>query len=235
MSDGKTGVKIPKQGSEVIQIPLGRVNAFIIRGKRPVIVDTGYPGSAPAIIDRLTENGIDPQTVSLILITHGHTDHFGSAAELKKLTGAPVAIHKLDADALKKGQDPPLNPTGAIGRLLMPLLKRRGPAKAPPVKPDLLIEGELDLKKFGVNGKVIHTRGHTPGSVCVILPGGEVIIGDTIMNGIVRFRQPNYPLFAHDIKQLRESIKLILRQKPTRIFSGHGGPFDPKAVLHRFS
>jgi hydroxyacylglutathione hydrolase len=153
---------------------------------------------------------------------------------LKQLTGAPVAVHKLDAEALRKGQDPPVNPTGAIGRLLMPLLERRGPAKAPPVKPNILIEGEMDLKKFGVDGKIIHTPGHTPGSVSVILPNGEVIIGDLIMKGIFRWWQPNYPLVANDMAQLKEGIKLILRRKPAKIFSGHGDPFDPKAVQRRF-
>jgi glyoxylase-like metal-dependent hydrolase (beta-lactamase superfamily II) len=231
----KEEVKMPKQGSSVIQIPLGRANAFVIRGKRPVIVDTGYPGSAPAILDKLTENGIDPKSVSLILITHGHADHFGSATDLKKRTGAKVAIHRLDAEAARKGQDPPLNPTGAIGRLFMPMLKRRGPAKAPPVKPDILIGDKIDLSKFGVDGKIIHTPGHTAGSVSVILPGGEVIVGDSIMKGIFRWWQPNYPLFADNMAQLNESIKLILRKKPSKIYSGHGGPFNPKTVLRRFS
>src|SRR4030043_1045076 len=104
---------MPEQSVEIIQFPLGRANAFIVRGKRPIVVDTGYPGSAPAIIEKLKENGIDPKSVSLILITHGHADHFGNAAELKKLTGAPVAVHKLDAEALIKGEDAPPQPTRA--------------------------------------------------------------------------------------------------------------------------
>jgi len=226
---------MPKQSSEIIQFPLGRVNAFIVRGQRPIVIDTGYPGSAPAIIDKLKENGIDPKSVALILITHGHADHFGSAAELKKQTGAPVAVHKLDADALIKGQDPPLKPTGAIGRLFMKMIEKRGPAKAQPVKPDILIENDLDLSKFGVEGTVIHTPGHTPGSLAVILDGGRIIVGDTIMRGIVRFWQPHYPLFADNMFQLKESIKTILRRKPSKIFSGHGGPFNPRTVLRRFS
>jgi glyoxylase-like metal-dependent hydrolase (beta-lactamase superfamily II) len=230
----KEEVEMPEQGSAVIQIPLGRANAFIIRGKRPVIVDTGYPGSAPAIIDKLTENGIDPKSVSLILITHGHADHFGSAADLRERTGAKVAIHKLDAEAARKGQDPPLSPTGAIGRLFISLMARRDPAKAPSFEPDILIEGEMDLKKFGIEGKIIHTPGHTPGSISVILPGGEVIVGDLIMRGTFRWWQPNYPLFADNMAQLNESIQLILRRKPSKIFCGHGGPFAPKAIQRRF-
>ena len=117
----------------------------------------------------------------------------------------------------------------------MTILTCRGPAKAPPVKPDILIEDELDLKKFGVEGRVIHTPGHTHGSVSVILPGGEIIVGDTIMRGMLRWWQPHYPLFADDMPQLKKSIRLILRQKPTKIFSGHGGPFDPNTVQRKFA
>jgi hydroxyacylglutathione hydrolase len=224
-----------QQGSMVIQISLGWANAFVIQGKRPVLVDTGYPGSAPAIMDKLHENGVDPGWLSLILITHGHSDHFGSAAEIKKQTGAPIAVHKLDAEALIKGQDPSLKPTGFIGRMFLPLLERRGPATAPPLKPDIIIEGELDLSKFGVDGKVIHTPGHTPGSLSVILPNGEFIVGDLIMRGMLRFWQPNYPLFADDMSQLNKSIKLILRKKPTKIYCTHGGIFTAEDVQRRFS
>ena len=75
----------------------------------------------------------------------------------------------------------------------------RGPTTAPPVKPDIITESELDLSKFGVEGKAINTPGHTAGSLVVILPGGKIIAGDTIMRGIIRFWQPNYPLFADDM------------------------------------
>ena len=93
----------------------------------------------------------------------------------------------------------------------------------------------MDLSKFGVDGKVIHTPGHTPGSLSVILPGGEVIVGDTIMRGMLRWWQPHYPLFVDDMTQLNKSLQLILLRKPTKIFCGHGGPFAPRAVQRRFS
>jgi hydroxyacylglutathione hydrolase len=226
--------KMQEKGSVVIPIPLGFVNAFVLRGSRPILVDTGLPGSETTIVKKLSQNGISPQEISLILITHGHADHFGSAAALKKLTGAPVAIHKLDAEFARKGIDPPVLPANTLGRLLMPLLARRGPAKAPPVEPDILIEGETSLGKYGVDGKVIPTPGHTPGSVSVLLPGGDVIIGDLVMRGILGGRSPDYPMVANDVGQLKESLRLIMRGSPTRIFSGHGGPFNPEAVRRRF-
>ncbi|MGD0353111.1 MAG: hypothetical protein ABSB38_06410 [Dehalococcoidia bacterium] len=80
-----------------------------------------------------------------------------------------------------------------------------------------------------------HNAGTYPGFLSVILPDGEFISGDLIMKGMVRFWQPNYPLFADNMEQLNKSIKLILRKKPSKIYCTHGGPFDPKAVLRRFS
>jgi glyoxylase-like metal-dependent hydrolase (beta-lactamase superfamily II) len=200
-----------------------------------VLVDTGFPGSAATIVEKLRENGIEPDWLSLIIITHGHSDHFGSAAELKKLTGAPVAVHKLDAEYLTEGHDPELRPTGFIGRMLIPAMKRRGPAKSPPVKPDILIGEELDLKKYGVDGKAVHTPGHTQGSLSVILLDGEFIVGDLIMRGMLRFWQPNYPLFADNMSQLNKSLKLVLSKNPDKIYCTHGGPFDSQAVQRRFS
>ena len=87
----------------VIPIKLGLVKSFIIKGDKAVIVDTGYPGNGERILDNLRKNGIEPSDVSLIIITHGHIDHYGSADELRKLTGAPVAMHRADAEYLKKG------------------------------------------------------------------------------------------------------------------------------------
>lgn len=220
--------------SVVIPIPLGNVNVYLLRGTRSIIVDTGYPGKAAAILEKLSENGIDPKEISLILLTHGHIDHYGSAVELKERTDAPVAIHCLDAEFLRKGLNPPLQPTGILGRLLLLFLALKGAAKVPPFEPDILIEGEMNLEAFSVDGKVIPTPGHTPGSVSITLSGGEVVVGDLLMGGI-RKSQPNYPLFADDIAQVRESIKLIMQLSPTRIYSGHGGPFDPEAILRKFS
>lgn len=64
-------------------------------------MDTGNPGRPDRILARLAECGVAPGDMRLILLTHGHVDHFGSAAELCERTGAPVAIHALDAEAVR--------------------------------------------------------------------------------------------------------------------------------------
>ncbi len=224
-----------EESSTVIPIQLSFVNAFALLGNRCVVVDTGYPRSEKTIIEKLAKNSIEPKDVSLILITHGHADHFGSAAALKSLTGAPVAIHRLDAEFARRGFDPPVYPGNVVGKLIMPFLAIKGPAKAPPVEPDILIEDEMSLGKFGVDGKVVSTPGHTAGSISVFSPGGDVIVGDLTVMGILGSKRPDYPMFADDIGQLRESVRLIMQASPARIFSGHGGPFAPEAVRRRFN
>ena len=140
-------------------------NVYLMRGEGgTVLVDTCYPGHAEKIMDRLAKAGVEAGDISLILLTHGHADHFGSAAELKRLTGAPVAVHEKDAENLRSGRNPQLTPTGLEGRLMKPMLKD----EAPPVEPDVTFGGEMSLEAYGVDARVIETPGHTVGPVSLV-------------------------------------------------------------------
>jgi hydroxyacylglutathione hydrolase len=218
----------------VIQINTGNItNVFLIRGRTGcILVDTGVPGKVDLVIGRLAKCGFAPGDVRLILITHGHTDHFGGAAALRELTGAPVAIHTLDAEAVRRGIHAPgsLQPTGSLAAFLVqfPALRElAAPDRAPAFEPDLLLDGERRLDEYGVAGRVIHTSGHTPGSVSVILDNGEAIVGDMVVNrwmGLLR--KPGLPLTTWDPERNRESIRQLLALSPRVVYTGHGGPFE---------
>ena len=125
---------------EVFSVRSSFVNAYIVRGERAIIIDTGFPGFGEKILARMEEHGIKPGDVSLILITHGHHDHYGSAAFLKEKTGAPVAIHKEDAGALRTGVNPPLYPVGVMGKVMEVISGMIKTPKALGIEPDILIE-----------------------------------------------------------------------------------------------
>jgi glyoxylase-like metal-dependent hydrolase (beta-lactamase superfamily II) len=220
----------------VIQINTGNfTNAFLIRGDEGcILVDAGNPGKADRILARLAECGVAPDDVRLILLTHGHVDHFGSAAALRERTGAPVAIHALDAGAVRQGIHQPdsLHPTHWLVALGMRIPGVAGPTRAPAFEPDFVFEDEWRLDEYGVAGQVLHTPGHTPGSVSVLLDSGEAIVGDVVMGQLMgMIRQPGPPIVAWDLERNRESVRQLAALSPRVVYVGHGGPFDDLSGL----
>jgi len=94
--------------SEVISITMGFSNLYIIRGSRVIIVDTGTNVTKEKYEELFALHKIDPCLVSLLVITHGHYDHFAGAAILKELTKAPVLCHRNAAKFLESGEKCPL-------------------------------------------------------------------------------------------------------------------------------
>lgn len=219
--------------SLVIPISLGIVSAFILKGNKPVLVDTGYRGTENEIIKQLTKIGVSLQDIAMIIITHGHNDHFGNAKVLRRLTGTKIAIHKLDAENLRKGINGQLCPIGWVGRLFTKFAAGDNKPKEIGVEPDILIEDVYSLEYLGIPGKVVHTPGHTPGSISIVLDNGEIIIGDLLTDFLHR-KKPSYPMFANDIGQLKKSIKMLMSYSPHTIFASHGGPFNPRSIKDKF-
>ena len=216
-------------------LPRNMLNSFILVGERPVLVDSGMPDSAPKILAALAREGFAPSDVSLILITHRHVDHIGSAAALKRATGAPVAVHTLDADGLRRGDGGPRPPTGWGGRLFD--LTGLPGASAEPCEPDIIIEGDFALDPYGVPGVVVlHTPGHTHGSVSALLPNGDVLAGDLaiggilFLGGIMRRGHARKPPFEDDPQMVRQSLLHLLGLGASRFYVGHGGPLTAAAV-----
>jgi glyoxylase-like metal-dependent hydrolase (beta-lactamase superfamily II) len=222
----------------VTQIILGGfTNAFVLRGDTGcILVDAGPPGRTKPILDHMTAHHSAPQGVRLIPIAHGHTDHFGGAAVLRKRTGAPVAIHALDAEAMRRGIHQPgsLRPTSRLVGMMMGvswLPTRVVPGRALAPEPDIVLETTSRLDRYGVKGEVIHTPGHTPGAVSVLLDTGQAVVGDMLMGQLAgALPGPGHPIAARDGARNTESIRQLLTRSPRFIYTGHGRPCEPKAV-----
>lgn len=218
-------------GPAVVQIRAGWVNVFLLRGERGnVLVDAGNPGQAERILALLARVGVTPEEVRLILITHGHVDHFGSAAALRRRTGAPVAIHALDAPALRQGVHQPdsLRPTSRLVGLLQRLPLQATASRAEGLEPDLIFDQEWRLDEYGVAARVLPTPGHTPGSVTVLLDSGEAVLGD-MLTGFLR--RPGPPIVAWNLERNQESLRSLLALSPHTLYVGHGGPL-PLSKAH---
>lgn len=224
---------VPPEGALVRQIPLGHANAFLIRGKRPVLVDTGLPGSAPKILAVIKEEGYNPWDLALIIITHAHIDHFGSAAAIAGATGAPVLASAGEADALARGESLPAKPASSLGKIMRLMIGKRAPKPELGVTPVIRIDALYRLDGFGIDGAIIPAPGHKAGSLTVALGTGEYIIGDLVM-GMFPAHRARLPVFAGDMGAVKESIRAVSAARPAIVYTGHGGPFtgaDLKALI----
>lgn len=207
-----------------------RARAFILKGRKTVIVDTGFPGQADRILETLRRNGIAKGDVSLILLTHGHVDHYGNVRQLQQALGVPVAMGRADARYLARGSGAPVVPTSLPAAVFARL------AKAPPVtlKADIPIDSELDLAPYGVDAVAFSTPGHTSGSLSVKV-GDACLIGDLLMAMPAVGKVPGFPFFAEDRAMIGPSLKKVLDRKPRMIYPTHGDPCDTATIRKKMA
>jgi glyoxylase-like metal-dependent hydrolase (beta-lactamase superfamily II) len=153
----------------------------------------------------------------------------GAVLKIKKATGAKVAIHLKGKDSLEKGLNQPIIPINIVGKFFASFMRAEFKGFIP-FKPDILIDNELYLTEFGIEGKIIHTPGHTEDSISIVLPTGEIFFGDMLFGGLIP-TVPKLPPFAVSLKDIRESLEKLLSFSPKIMYSGHGGPFSPMSII----
>lgn len=173
------------------------------QAREAMVIDPG--DDVERIHRRLTGHGL---TLKQIVITHAHIDHVGGALKLKKLTGAPILLNENDLPLLRMMDEQ----AAWIGLAL------ETPEVAPPDAG--LTDGQIvGLEHYPA--KVLHTPGHTQGSVCLhFAPLKLLVAGDTLFAGSIG----RTDLPGGDFDQIIESIRARLLRLPdeTRVLPGHG-------------
>jgi hydroxyacylglutathione hydrolase len=219
-------------GLNIYPIPLGFTNSYIIHYVGAVMIEGGYPKTLKDFKAAIEKIPINPEDIKLMIITHGHWDHIGSAKEIKAFTGAKIALHREEKEWLEKGLKPLPPGVTLWGRIFKAGMAMSMPfIKIPPAKVDVVLGDEgLSLEEYGVPGKVLHTPGHSPGSVTVLLNTGDAFVGDLAMNKFpLRFR-PGMPIFADDLIKLRQSWDMLLDAGAKTIYPAHGEPFSADII-----
>lgn len=188
-----------------------------ISGSTILIVDTGMPGNGRRILKYLEGLGRGPAEVEYIVLTHSDIDHSGSVAELKEITKARVAIH--EGDAMSLAGEKKLKEVRGIFSPLFKVIARF--IKFHPVKPDILLKEGDEIGGF----RVIHTPGHTSGSICLYQPGQLLFAGDAAVRSDSRGNlKPPLKSVTLDMKQAWESVKKIAELEFNILLPGHGSP-----------
>lgn len=145
------------------------------------LLDTGLSRSAPAVARGLQAAGVAPERVTTVLVSHVHPDHVGALAEVRRRTGAQVAVHPDDADWLRRGVSPPADQRFLLARLAR-RFEREDREEFAPVEPDReLVDGQLLPHGGGL--RVLHTPGHSPGHVSFVHePSGTLLTGDALFH-----------------------------------------------------
>jgi len=218
-------------------LPFGMVNCHLLLGPQGcVLVDAGLPGSQAKVHRVLRRHGLDYADIKLIVITHAHIDHAGSARKLRELSGAPIVAHAGDLDYYEQRKPMTFCTTDWFSRQFL----RTGVIRRPyaPFTPDVLLQdGEsLDLRPYGLAGRVQHTPGHTAGSISVQMAGGEAMVGDLLasgvmLGGLLRTGRAKRPPFEDDPHQVADELQRLVDAGAQRFYIGHGGPLPAKEVL----
>jgi len=192
-------------------------NAYLVRGAEGLLlVDSGTPGSAKRILASIERIGAKPSDLRYIVLTHWHVDHVGGAAELKRRTGAQLAIHALDAPVLSGKERPP---KGRLAMALPRLLRLERPA------PDILLGGGEIIAGL----EVVHMPGHTDGSIVLRRDDGVLFSGDALLaDRHGRARDPDLSLALDPALALASAARI--RALPhTLLLAGHGAAASAEA------
>ncbi len=197
-------------------------NIYLLVGEDLTLVDSGYPGNGRRIAEYIAGIGRSLNELKTILLTHSHPDHTGSVPELKDMVpGMQVMAHPDDTSVDKQGRHVVsyLNVFGGT-RLPVPFLRR--------VEADGFLE-EGDVLPILGGLRVIHTPGHTPGSICFYLESQRAIfVGDNVVN-LGEYVGASMPFPKTSMKQYEKSLRRIAAMEFDIACLAHGQVFRENA------
>lgn len=208
-----------KSGTKIIRVLAGRGNVFLLtNGAVKVLVDTSSEINWPRLESRLNALTIDH--LDYLILTHSHYDHAENAARIKDRYGARVLIHREEAANLIHGTNPVPRGMTFFARLVLKTIGRTfGLRKFNTCPPDILVDSTYSLRDQGLNADILHTPGHSPGSVSLIVDDEVAIVGDAMVGTL---RRTVFPPFADDPEQLVASWGRLLNTGCRTFLPAHG-------------
>jgi glyoxylase-like metal-dependent hydrolase (beta-lactamase superfamily II) len=191
------------------RVTVRETNCYLLQGDIGlVVVDPGPVGGGSKVITGVEAMGFQPDEVRLILVTHGHLDHYGAVPEVKAWCAVPVAAYASEVEFSRDRRNalPPAQTVrGSLVRwfylLLSPLAQFR------PLEADLLLDDGADLSPYGLDARTVLLPGHSPG-----------------------FTVPSQPLYLSDRVAWQQSYERVRKLEPRMVYVGHGEPFPGESL-----
>ena len=190
-------------------------NSYLVDDDLCVLID---PGSGSVrnrrdLLEGLEEDGFKPEDIDLIVNTHSHPDHSGANRWFKHISNAKIAIHKLEEEYMK-----------TTPQTLMRFFARfLGVAD---FKPDLYLSEKLETGEWTF--EVLHTPGHSPGSVSLYCGGPKILVcGDVVLSGSIG--RVDFP--SGSLGKLKNSLDLLSKLEVEFLLPGHGDIVKGKKLV----
>ena len=220
------------------ELKMGMVNAYLLRTEDGlVLIDAGWPEKTNAIFKAVHDAGHEPNRIRHLVLTHGHIDHAGSAADVIQRTGALSYAHAGDLDLINKGQaehhGTAVTP-GVIPRLIYRVFIKPGGTTYKSFAIDQTLDDGKSLP-MAPDVAVIHSPGHSAGHVALLLRNEGVLIAGDICSNAMGL---GYSILNEDRSLARKSILRVSEFPFDRAVFGHGKPVDKRAntlLKERFS
>jgi hydroxyacylglutathione hydrolase len=190
-------------------------NTYVIKNKITVLIDPGLEKYLAQRLEEMQEDGIDPKDIDLIAITHLHPDHCGATAVLKEVSGAKVALHSSQLEYFDIISE---NVSRFLGI----------EAKIKRFDVDFVFEERLSLGNTEL--KILHTPGHSPGSICFYAEDKKILIcGDLVFDKSVG--RTDLPFGNKE--ELKSSINKVSALDTELLLPGHGAIIEGRSNVER--
>jgi hydroxyacylglutathione hydrolase len=211
---------VTKSGYRIIQLLSGRSNVFLLtNGVKNIMIDTSAAFLWKTLNKRLKKLNI--KTIDFLILTHSHFDHAANAKRIKRNYKSTVIIHQNEAENLVAGRNPATSGTNFVTRLLAGTLTKSWMSflNYEPCTYDFTVDKRRDLSDFGFNAYILHTPGHTTGSMSIIVDNEIALVGDC-MFGIIKTSV--FPPYALNPKEMINSWGRLLETGCSLFLPSHG-------------
>ena len=223
---------VTRTGYEITRVLSGRSNVFLLSaGNRNILIDTSVARNWGKLRKKLSRLNVD--TIDYLILTHAHFDHAANAKRIKEKFNSTVIIQKEEESCLSGGTNIVPRGTVLLTRILVKMLEKRfaGKFNYEPCVPDILAGSEYDLRDLGFHASLIHTPGHTRGSMSLVIDDEIAIVGDT-MFGVSR--RSAFPPFAEDQDLMLKSWGKLLHTSCRLFLPSHGREKNRPSVQEEY-
>ena len=217
----------------IYQILEGRSNSFLINSQNNyILIDTGRANSWKKLSSKL-DDILGKDKLSCLILTHTHFDHVENADKIKEKYKSMIIVHQSESEYLMLGNSPlPKGSNLATGFMTEVLGKKlESRYQYEKVNPDIIVDQRYDLIDFEFNAHIIHTPGHSKGSLSIIIDNEIAIVGDA-MFGV--FGNSIYPPFADDPETMVKSWIKLINTNCDLFLPGHGKEISRKLLESQY-